>query len=99
MSRCKTAVFQVRAEALDTCLEAIRAFVAHAQTKEPGTLMYRSLQSVDDPTRFVHVMAFADEAAEKAHATSDAVRRFTDVLYPNTVDGVAFTTYREVTPG
>ena len=41
-------------------------------------------------------MEFEDEAAEDRHRTSEAVRRFTSALYPQTVDGVTFTEHREV---
>jgi hypothetical protein len=36
------------------------------------------------------VPIFEDEAAEEVHTTSKAVDRFTGILYPETVDGVAF---------
>lgn len=62
-------------------LEAIRTFVEHTGT-EPGTLRYESWRSVEHPNEFLHVIEFADEAAEQAHGSSDAVRAFTDVLYP-----------------
>ncbi len=55
-----------------------------------------SLQEKVDTTSFVHVMVFEDEAAEKDHRSSDAVRRFTDELYALTVDGVKFVDYQEV---
>jgi quinol monooxygenase YgiN len=86
----KTAHFEVAEDGLELALEAIRAFVRRVRAEEPGTLHYMSLQEADRPTRFVHVMAFADEGAERTHQSSEAVQRFVDVLYPLTVDGVTF---------
>ena len=37
-------------------------------------------------------------AAGDLHPNSEAVKRFTDVLYPETVDGVAFEKYTAVGP-
>ena len=76
-----TATFTVRKEELDRALEAIRMFVAHTRT-EPGTNRYESWRSVDRPTEFMHLMSFADEAAEQLHSSSEAVKTFVDVLYP-----------------
>jgi hypothetical protein len=46
------------------------------------------------PTRFVHLFEFADEAAHQAHGSSDAVRRFQAGHGPELVDGpVVFTDY------
>jgi quinol monooxygenase YgiN len=75
-----TARFTVREDGLDEALGAIRAFVAHTRT-ERGTLRYESWRSLDRPTEFVHLMEFVDEEAERAHASSDAVKAFTGVLY------------------
>lgn len=77
----KTARFTVDSERFEEALDVIRAFVAHTET-EPGTLLYQSWQSAARPTRFLHIMEFADDDAEKAHATSDAVKAFTGALYP-----------------
>lgn len=35
-------------------------------------------------------MEFADERAERAHASSDAVKVFTDMLYPRCEEGPTF---------
>jgi quinol monooxygenase YgiN len=76
-----TARFTVREGELETCLEVIRTFVAHTET-EPGTLRYESWRSLDRPAEFLHLMAFENEEAEAAHASSEAVKAFTQVPYP-----------------
>jgi quinol monooxygenase YgiN len=61
---------------------------------EPGTRMYTAWQQKDDPTRFVHLFEFADEAAHRAHGASAAVRQFEAVYGPELTDGpVVFTDY------
>jgi quinol monooxygenase YgiN len=86
----KVATFSVRREALESSRQVIDGFASYVQRYEPGTRLYLSLQNQEDPTRFVHVMAFDDEAAEQVHRSSEATRKFTEQLYPSTVDGVAF---------
>jgi quinol monooxygenase YgiN len=86
----KTASFQVRPETIEASLEAIAEFTREVGASEPDTLFYIALQDRVDPARFLHVFAFADERAEDHHRTTPWVKAFTDVLYPNTVDGVTF---------
>jgi quinol monooxygenase YgiN len=86
----KTAHFKTTPESLDIVEAAIAEFVAAVRENEPGTLIYLSVQSKDDPTRFMHYMEFEDNAAEELHQNSAAVRRFVDILYPNSVAGVEF---------
>lgn len=92
----KTARFSVKPESRPTCEAAIREFVEHIRQNEPGTLLYVSLRDAADSNAFLHVMAFADETAEHTHRTSAAVQRFVEILYPETVDGVAFVDYTAV---
>ena len=87
----KTARFKVRPESLATCEQAVAEFVGYVGRSEPCTLQYTTWQEADDPASFVHFMAFEDAEAERRHASSEAVKRFTGILYPNTVDGVEFT--------
>lgn len=89
----QTARYRIRPESLPICQAAIQDFLAYIRTNEPATLHYISLQEQDDPTSFVHYIVFQDEAGRQAHANSDAVRRFEDVLYPETVAPVEFTEY------
>jgi quinol monooxygenase YgiN len=90
----QTAHYQVKADAVPEVRAAIEEFVAHVKDDEPGTRLYAAWQQRDDPTRFVHLFIFADEAAHEAHGASQAVRRFEAVYGPQLVAGpVVFTDY------
>lgn len=91
-----TARFQVRPESVEKVRQAIRDFIDHIRANEPGTLLYVSLQESTDPTRFLHVFRFESEDAQQTHRGSEAVGRFTSILYPETLDGVEFTTWELV---
>ena len=92
----KMARFRVKPESVDACVRAITEFTEAVGRDEPDTLFYTAYQERDDPTAFVHVFGFRDEAAEALHRETDHVKRFVDVLYPETFDGVAFTDYKRV---
>ena len=93
----QTAHYQVSAPAVDKVKAAIAEFVAYVAQNEPGSTMYTAWQQEDDPTKFVHLFEFADEAAHQAHGSSAAVRQFEAVYVPELVAGpVVFTGYRLV---
>lgn len=92
----QTATFDVVPDALQGCEAAIRDFVSYIEANEPGTSVYRSLRETGDPCRFLHIFLFADAEAEELHANSEAVRRFTETLYPNIVAPVAFARWEPV---
>lgn len=60
--------FRTKPEWADRWMELVRGFTA-ATRSEPGNLWFDWSRDVDDPTRYVLVEAFADDAAE-AHVTS-----------------------------
>jgi quinol monooxygenase YgiN len=88
-----TARFTVRPGALDRCKQAIAEFVEYVKEHEPGTHLYASLQAAENETEFLHYFIFEDEAAEETHRTSEGVKRFTDILYPELQGDVEFTRY------
>ena len=88
--------YEVRPEALDRCLSAIREFVAYVRKSEPGTLRYEVWQEPEHPTRFVHIFVFRDAAADRAHSESAEVKKFASILYPECLAPVEFTDYEFV---
>jgi quinol monooxygenase YgiN len=88
-----TAKFEVQKDALDVCKQTIQEFVDYVRANEPNTILYTSLQEKDNPTRFIHYFIFRDAKAREIHSNSDAVNRFTSMLYPNLVAPVGFTEY------
>jgi quinol monooxygenase YgiN len=93
MAIYQTARFRVRPEGLARCEAAIREFIEYIKSREPGTLLYISLQDAQDPTNFLHYFIFQDDEAREQHANSEGVHRFTDILYPQTLASVEFTDY------
>ncbi len=93
MSIHQTAYFVVRDDALDVCKIAIREFIDYVRENEPNTFLYTSLQEKEHETHFLHYFIFRDENARQVHANSEAVNRFTSILYPNLIAPVEFTEY------
>jgi len=90
----QTAHYEVAAAAVDDVVAAIKEFVAYVAANEPGTTVYAAWQQKDDPTKFVHLFEFADDAAHEAHGSSDAVRKFEAAYQPVLTAGpVRFTDY------
>jgi quinol monooxygenase YgiN len=93
----QTAHYQVRLDAVDRVKTAIEEFVRYVTENEPGSRLYSAWQEVEDPTKFVHLFIFEDEAAHEAHGRSAAVRKFEDVYKPELTAGpVVFTDYKLV---
>jgi quinol monooxygenase YgiN len=90
-----TARFEVQADKLTVCQQAIREFVEYIRANEPDTLLYTSLQETSRPNRFLHYFIFRDDAAREVHSNSEAVKRFTKILYPNLIAPVDFIEYSE----
>jgi quinol monooxygenase YgiN len=88
--------YEIRPEAIDEVLAAIREFVAYVRVSEPGALRYEVWQEKDHPTRFVHIFVWKDEAANRIHGESGAVKKFAGTLYPKCLAPVEFITYKQV---
>ncbi len=90
----QTAHYRVRPSGVDKVKHAIETFVRYVKDREPGTRMYSAWQQKDDPTRFVHLFIFADEAAMASHSESEAVKQFESIYTPELAGGpVVFTDY------
>jgi quinol monooxygenase YgiN len=90
----QTAHYQVNEIAVEDVKAAIVEFVHYVRANEPGTRLYAAWQQVDDPTRFVHLFIFEDEAAQTAHGESAAVGKFESIYSPELSGGpVVFTDY------
>lgn len=88
--------YEVKPEALDTCIAAIHEFVAYVRDHEAGALRYEVWQDKARPTRFVHLFVWRDEEANRIHGESAAVKKFAGTLYPNCLAPVEFVEYRQV---
>lgn len=76
-----TARFRVKAEHADDWPAITRAFT-EATRAEPGNLWFEWSRSIEDPTEYVLIEAFADDAAE-AHVTSEHFRAAQAELPPH----------------
>ena len=84
----------MKPESVEKVKRAIKEFVDYVKANEPGTHMYLAWQQTDDPTHFLHLFIFEDEAAQVRHGESDAVKRFEAVYGPELTDeAVDFTDY------
>ena len=88
--------YEVRPEALEQCLAAIHEFVAYVRVNEAGALRYEVWQENGHPTRFVHIFVWKDEATNRIHGESAAVKKFAGILYPNCIAPVEFVEYRQI---
>jgi len=82
-----TADYRVRLAGIDKVKRAIEEFLPHIRSHEPGTRVYAAWQDQSDPQRFVHIFIFEDEAAHRAHASSEAVKRFEAAYGPELEGG------------
>ncbi len=97
MTIFRTASYTIRPDAMEACKEVIRGIVAYTKEHEPGTLMYMVLQDAEDPTNFVHISAYSDEAALERHITGEPMlTNIQRVIMPATVGETVFTHYSVV---
>ena len=74
-----TAKFHIKPEHADAWPEISRVFT-EATRNEPGNLWFDWSRSLDDPTEYVLIEAFADDEAGGAHVQSDHFRTATAEL-------------------
>ena len=89
-----TAQWKCRPEAESKVEEALRDFVASVKENEPETRIYTALQQAEDSASFMTYFIFENEAARNFHSSTDWVKRFTDIIYPENLEPVVFTEYR-----
>jgi len=77
-----TVKFNVRPEDAEKWPEITAEFTA-ATRAEPGCLWFDWSRSLDDPTEYVLVEAFRDDAAGLAHVTSDHFNTARQTLPPH----------------
>ncbi|NEA33956.1 putative quinol monooxygenase [Streptomyces sp. SID13031] len=80
-----TAKFKVQPEDADSW-PAITADFTAATRAEPGCLWFDWSRSVDDPTEYVLIESFADDAAAGAHVNSDHFKAAQSTLPPHLVE-------------
>jgi quinol monooxygenase YgiN len=73
--------FQVKEDRLDEAKKVINELIFSVREKEPGTLLYNSLQLKKDPTSFIHFIIFADNDAHMKHRSAPYVMDFVKKLY------------------
>ena len=73
--------FRVQEDKLDEAKKLINELISNVRGKEPGTLLYKSLQSKQDPATFVHFIIFADNDAHMKHRSAPYVMDFVKQLY------------------
>jgi quinol monooxygenase YgiN len=77
-----TARFRIRPDEADSWPEISRSFT-EATRAEPGCLWFDWSRSIEDPTEYVLVEAFADGDAGAAHVQSDHFRAAQKELPPH----------------
>ena len=73
--------YQVKKDKLDEAKQIISELITNVKEKEPGVLLYQSLQLKKDPTSFIHYMIFADDDAHLTHRSAPYVLDFVNKLY------------------
>ena len=91
-----TAQWKCKPDSEEVVKKALREFVAAVKRNEPNTRVYTALQQADETTSFLTYFIFADQAAQAFHRSTDWVKRFTEVIYPENLEPVVFTEYELV---
>ena len=93
MSIYITAQYQVRQNKVNDTKDSIRQLVKHVKAHEPLTTIYVAQQQIINPSKFMHILRFEDEAALKIHQSSPASAQFVQTVYPQTLNPIEFMEY------
>ena len=88
-----TARYQVHSHKIKQIKDDIRQLVTHVKTHEPLTTIYIAQQEILNPSKFMHILRFEDEAALKTHQNSPASARFVKQTYPEALQPFEFCEY------
>ena len=88
-----TAQYQVHPSQTEEVKASIRPLVEHVKSHEPLTTIYIAQQQILDPSQFMHILRFEDEAALKTHQSSPASAQFVQTVYPQTLKPIEFMEY------
>lgn len=87
----------VQPDAVAAFLDATRKN-AEASLREPGVLRFDVVQDLSDPTRFVLVEVYRDQAAPAAHKQTAHYQTWRDTVAPMMAEPRASTKYRACFP-
>ena len=73
--------FKVNDDKVDEAKKIISKLISSVRENEPGVLLYKSLQSKEDKTTFVHFIIFKDSEAQMQHRQAMYVVEFIKDLY------------------
>ena len=88
-----TAQYQVYPNKVNKTKDSIRQLVRHVKLHEPLTTIYIAQQQILNPSKFIHILRFEDEAALKIHQSSPASAQFVQTVYPQTLNPIEFMEY------
>ena len=88
-----TAQYQVHPSQTERVKASIRPLVEHVKSHEPLTTIYIAQQPILDPSKFMHVLRFEEEAALKVHQNSPSSAKFEQTVYPQTLKPIEFMEY------
>lgn len=89
--------FTVKPDSLEYVKILILDFISAIKKNESGTLMYKSYQQKEDPTKFIHVMTFVDEKSQTKHRQTSYCKYFVEKLYPLCTEMPSPAEYNEIT--
>lgn len=87
----------VKPDSVTPFIEATKDNARHS-LEEPGVLRFDVVQQLDDPTRFILVEAYVDEAAAAAHKETVHYLRWRDAVADMMAEPRSSLKFREIYP-